>query len=175
MIQKNSKPEGIYRKYKFTFKSIFCPFSLILIFVLLVLNTGIAMPDSQPLYNLKRLSEKTQLGLKSNQKNKLDYQYKLLDERLRELEFIVETGNSQYVLTTSLRYSTTAGQITELIINNNLKGESQKAKEKFGNHLQVVKDLPAKYPKADEEVKFIIDDVNYLTTYVNLFSSFYFM
>lgn len=153
------------------FKFIVFIFSLSVIFVLVILNISVANPESQPFYNFKRLSEKVQLSLKSNPKDKVNYQLKLLDKRLAELTFIVEKGISSYVLTTSLRYSTTAGQITEQIIQSGLKDELQKAKEKFEAHLLIVNDLPQKYPKDDEEIKYIIDDTNYLKIYINLLSS----
>lgn len=149
----------------------FC-FSLIVITVLIILNVSVANPDNQPFYNFKRLYEKVQLNLKSNSEDKLNYQFKLLDKRLTELVYIVENGNSSYVLTTSLRYSTTAGQVTELIIENNLKDQAEKTKEKFEAHLLIVKDLPQKYPKDDEEIKYIIDDANYLKIYIDLLSLF---
>lgn len=145
--------------------------SFLVILVLFIMNVGIAKPNSQPFYNVKRLYEKKQLSFKSTPEAKLNYLYQLLDERLSELVFIVKTGNSRYVLTTSLRYSTTAGQITELIIQNNLKNEAPKAKEKFENQLLIVKDLPQKYPKDDDEIKYIIDDANYLEIYIKQLSS----
>jgi hypothetical protein len=94
-----------------------------------------------------------------------------LDERLSELVFIVEKGNSPYVLTTSLRYSTTAGQITELIMQNNLRDEARNAKKNFEKQLLVIKTLPQKYPKDDQEIKYVIDDANYLEIYIGKLSS----
>lgn len=155
-----------------SFKIVIFLFSLLLIFVLVLLNISVSNPASWPFYSLKRLYEKTQLSLKSNPEEKLNYQYNLLDNRLTELIFIAENQISSQVLTTSLRYSTTVGQITELIIKDNLKGEAQKAKEKFEAHLLIVKELSQTYPKDDSEAKYIIDDVNYLQTYINLLSSF---
>ncbi len=146
-------------------------FSLLIIFILLLLNISVAKPTNRPFYSLLRLYEKTQLSLKSDPKDKLNYQYELLDKRLGELDFIVRNGYSPYILTSSLRYSTTAGQITELIVNNNLKDESQKAKNKFETHMLIVKDLSNKYLKNDGEIKYVIDDINYLQKYIDLLSS----
>ncbi len=147
-------------------------FSLLVIFILLILNISVAKPTSQLFYNLKRLYEKTQLNLKSTPKDKLSYQYELLDKRLVELLFIVNRGASSYVLTSSLRYSTTAGEITELIVNNNLKDESQLTRKKFETHFLIVKDLSQKKSNIGDEAKYVTDDLNYLRIYIDKLSLF---
>jgi hypothetical protein len=153
-------------------KVIFFLFFFLAIFFLVFLNVSVANPASGPFYSLKRLYEKTQLSLKSSPKDKLSYQCELLDKRLTELVFIVEKGVSPAVLSSSLRYSTTAGQITELIINNDLTDEAKIAEEKFETHLSVVESLPQKYTGDESETKFITDDANYLRVYIDQLSSF---
>ncbi len=164
--------ENIHSRKKNNNKKVLSAFFIFIIFVWIIKSTAVADPDSTFLYNFKRFYEKTQLSLKSGPQDKLNYQYTLLDKRLAELIHIIEVGASPYVLTTSLRYSTTAGQITELIINNDLKDESQKAKEKLEGQLLIVEKLPGKYSGTGDEVKFIIDDINYLKTYIDMLSSF---
>ncbi|OGM04073.1 hypothetical protein A2715_04955 [Candidatus Woesebacteria bacterium RIFCSPHIGHO2_01_FULL_39_32] len=147
-------------------KKIFFLISLLIIIGLFVLNAKSANPNNQPYYNAKRLYEKTLLALKTNPEKKLDYQLSLLDKRLSELSFIVLNGKSEHILKTSLRYSTTAGQSTEQVINNNLKGRSDGVKQKLESHLKVVDNLVANYPKDDGQKKFVIDASNYLKTYI---------
>ena len=147
-------------------------FSLLAIFILVFLNMSVANPTSWPFYDFKRLYEKTQLSLRISPREKLNYQYGLLDKRLAELAYVVENRISPQVLNTSLRYSTTVGQITELIVKNNLTDEVPTAKEKFNSQLAVIKNLINRYPKDDSEAKFIIDDANYLQVYVDQLSSF---
>jgi hypothetical protein len=153
-------------------KLIFISISLLVIFVLILLNISVANPTSGVFYSLKRLYEKTQINLKQTPKEKLDYQYILLDKRLSELTYIVENGVSQGILTSSLRYSTTAGQITDIIIQNNFKDEAKKARGKFAIHYAIVKNLLQKYSGNASEMKFITDDLNYLTIYIKLLSEF---
>lgn len=154
-----------------SFKIVIFLFSLLVIFVLVLLNVSVANPASRPFYNFKRLYEKTRLNLESTPSDKLHYQYKLLDNRLAELSFITENEASPYVLSTSLRYSTTLGQITDLIIQNNMVDEVPTAKEKFSTQLTVVENLISKYPKDDSEFKYIVDDANYLVIYIDKLSS----
>lgn len=145
--------------------------SLLTILGLLFLNAGVANPDSQNFYNLKRLIEKTELSIKTTPRGKLDFLFQLQEKRLAELRYIVIKGESPHVLKASLRFFTTTGQITELIIENGFKDEAQKAKEKFESQLPIISDLIQNYPKDDGEVKFVVDDRNYLIIYIDQLSS----
>ncbi len=144
--------------------------SFLAILGLLFLNAGVANPDSQNFYNLKRLIEKTELSVKTTPRGKLDFLFRLQEKRLAELKYIVMNGESRHVLKASLRFSTTTGQITELIIENGFTDEAQKAKEKFESQLLIINDLIQNYPKDDGEVKFVVDDRNYLIIYIDLLS-----
>ena len=157
--------------YKLKIKLVFFATALVAIIVLILMNVSVANPTSGVFYNLKRLYEKTQLNLRTSPRTKLIYQYKLLDNRLAELSFITGSDASPYVLSTSLRYSTTLGQITDLITQNNMVDEVPTAKEKFSTQLTVVKNLINKYPKDDGEFKYVVDDANYLEIYINKLSS----
>src|SRR5437879_1655768 len=84
-----------------------------------------AMPDSD-LYPLKRLEEKIVLFTKKAPSEKLSYEIKLLDIRLQELQHVVTKKNYYVYYQTSLRYSTTAGDITNLVLS--LHDQSQKQK-----------------------------------------------
>jgi hypothetical protein len=154
-----------------SFKVVVFLLSFLVIFVLILLNVSVATPNSWPFYDFKRLYEKTRLTLISSPEDKLNYQYSLLDKRLAELTFIVENKASSQILNTSLRYSTTAGQTVEIVIDNNMTDKLEKTKQKLEGHLLIVKNLIQKYPSDDSEAKFIIDDANYLQIYINKLSS----
>lgn len=141
------------------------------IFVLVLMNISVANPESGIFFSLRRLAEKVQLSISTDPRNKLIYQYKLLDNRLADLSFVSESKASTFVLSTSLRYSTTLGQITDLIIQNNMKDEVPIALKKFNEQLTVVDNLINKYPKDDSEFKFIVDDANYLKIYITKLST----
>jgi hypothetical protein len=157
---------------KLSLKIIFFVSAFIAIIILVFMNVSVANPESSIFFNLKRLYEKTQLIVKVRPTDKLHYQYKLLDNRLAELSFIIDNKISSCVLSTSLRYSTTLGQITDLIIYNNMTYEVPIVTEKFDKQLIMIKNLINKYPKDDSEFKYLVDDKNYLEIYINKFSSF---
>ena len=146
----------------------------VLIFVLAFFGLSLilsqkANPDDQLIFGLKRIQEKAFLNFKSSPVEKVDYMSALLDNRLRELSNVVKNKNYDYVLPAASRYSTTAGQITELIIANNLRDKVEDTKNQFLAHLQVLQEIYVIYPKNfdDEEYKYIEDDINYLKIYLD--------
>lgn len=141
---------------------------ILAIFALSLILSQTASPDFPPLFALKRIQEKAYLSLKSNPIDRLEYMRFLLDNRLEELSNIVKNKNYDYVLNSSLRYSTTAGQVTELIISNNLRNYVDPIKQQFSNHQKVLNDVYVLYPKNTDNVeyKYIEDDINYLDIYL---------
>ncbi len=141
--------------------------AVIALSLLLSLN---ASPDMPPFFALKRVQEKVFLKLKSSAGGRIDYMSSLLDSRLAELQSVVKNKNYDYVLKASLRYSTLAGQITELVVGSNLSDKAEGIKTQFLNHQKLVDELYVAYPKNirdNVEWKYIQDDFNYLRLYLD--------
>lgn len=149
---------------------------LIIILVLFALSLLLAQkadPNNQPFFGLKRLQEKTFLKLKPDARNKVDYLSSLLDVRLLELQNLVKNQQYDYILSSSLRYSTFAGQITEFVTANNLTDKVDVIKNQFLNHQKLLDALYVAYPKNipdNWEWKYIQDDFNYLGLYLDKLS-----
>ena len=148
-----------------------------IIFVLAILCLSLilsqkANPDFPPLFNLKRLQENFFLKLKSSPAQKVEYMSSLLDSRLIEIQNIINDQSYSDMLTTSLRYSTQAGKITDLIIANNLTDKVNPAKNQFMDHRKFLYALYVAYPKNTDNVeyKYIEDDINYLNLYLDKLS-----
>lgn len=150
-----------------SFKKIFFVTSVVVIVALFVADSRKAEPDNQPFYNAKRLFEKIELKLERSNEAKVNYLYQLLDLRLSELQFLVLNNESPYILNASLRYSTTAGQITDLISQNNLVDQKPIAKQKFEDHLTKIEQLISSGHDNNGEIKYVTDDINYLKTYLS--------
>ncbi len=143
---------------------------ILAVFVLSLLLSLKATPDMTPFFALKRGQEKVFLKLKANPLDKVDYMSSLLDSRLEELQTIVKNKNYDYVLRSALRYSTLAGQITDMIIANNLTDKIEGTKVQFINHGKLLDELYVVYPKNlrdNVEWKYIQDDFNYLQLYLD--------
>lgn len=146
-----------------------------LIVILIIIASSLilsqkASPSLSPLFKLKRLQENTFLKLKSNPKDKINIMSSMLDSRLEEIKNLVESKNYNYVLNASLRYSTLAGQITELTITNNFKDKVPAITDQFTTHQKVLLNLYEIYPKnipGNVEWKYIQDDYNYLKLYLD--------
>lgn len=149
----------------------------IIILVLLVgslLLSVKASPDMPPFFALKRGQEKVFLKLKSSPQDKVDYMSSLLESRLQELQSQVNNKSYGYILPSASRYSSLAGQITELIVANNMVDKVDALKRQFERHKKVLDDLYVIYPKNTDnmEYKYIQDDFNYLILYLDKLAKF---
>lgn len=139
---------------------------VLLVLIVATLFSDRALPSSVELFTLKRLQEKFFMAIKTNPKDKIDYYNILLDKRIEELKTIIKNREPNLILSSSLRYSTTAGLMTELIISNHLTEVVNTTQEKFKKHQEIFKNLDNSYQKDEgEEWKFIQDDYNYLSIY----------
>lgn len=139
--------------------------SMLTLAVSLILS-GSTTPNHKNLYGLKRFQEKLFMTVKSKPEDRVNFYLILLDERLSELKFLVENRYFDYILTSSLRYSTTAGLLTRVIIDHQLSDLAPVIQQKFEEHQRIIKILDDSYPKDEnEEWKFVQDDFNYLAIY----------
>jgi len=133
--------------------------------------SGNAMPDSADLFRLKRLQEKVFMKMKINSEDKVEYYSFLLNKRLNELKYLVEERQYAYILSSSLRYSTTAGLMTEVITANDMDNVIVPTIKMFKEHQLVFSQLVETYPFKDSgEWKFLQDDYNYLEIYLGFLS-----
>lgn len=146
---------------------------LLAVLVLLIIASDKATPDSTLTFGLKRLQEKIFLSLKPTPEAKADYYLALLDKRLEELKGLVKNKRSWYLWSASLRYSATAGELTDLVLQNNLTDKVGIMTAQFKNHQQVLRAAVDNYPDAysQEDWKFLQDDINYLELYLEKLKS----
>jgi len=168
-----AKPDQNDRKAKMTKPRL----QLILIIVLVLLAGSLllsqnANPDQDLLFGLKRVQEKAFFKLKSTPEDRVKFMSSLLDLRLQELQNVFNNKSYDYILPSASRYSTLAGQITELVVANNLTAQTQGLKEQFLSHQKTLDTLYVAYPKNTENVeyKYIMDDFNYLNLYLDKLS-----
>lgn len=142
---------------------------ILAVFALSLILAQKATPNVPPLFALKRIQEKIFLNLKSDPQEKTDYMIFLLNNRLEELRQQVNAKNYDYILPSASRYSTLAGQITDLIIENNMTDKIDPIKQTFLKHQKLLNDLYVIYPKNTDnwEWKYIQDDYNYLKLYLD--------
>lgn len=144
---------------------------LAIVVISLLLSSG-ASPDSSALFAIKRIQEKVFLNLKSDPKDKLGYMRAILDTRLEELSSQVNRKKYSHILPSAQRYYTLAGEITQLVIENNMLTQVSSIKEQFLAHQEILLNLYEIYPKNTDnwEWKYIQDDYNYLKIYLDQLS-----
>jgi len=140
--------------------------------VILLASNG-ANPDRID-YGFKRLQEKLFLTLQFSKTQKVDYYQNLLNKRLKELEYLTYNKKTYMLWSSSLRYAATAGEATNLIIQNNLVWEANKFVDIFQNHQAQINDLLTNYPgdldPTEKNSKFLTDAINSLTSYISKLS-----
>ena len=129
----------------------------------IVVNYERVNPNDAYKYKFKRLREKiTLLVLSPSPNHKADYYEKLLNVRLAELKYVVDNKDAANIETSSGRYSATAGQLTEYIINKNLDEHKQKTADIMSSHLPVLEKLKESFDATTAVWRFIEYDVDYL-------------
>ena len=142
---------------------------ILALLALLLLLSLKANPDT-PFFGLKRLQENAFLKTKATARGQADYMSSLLDVRLEELQNLVKNKSYNHVLKASLRYSTLAGRITDLVVENNFTDKVEEVRNQFLNHQKLLDELYVAYPKNipnNVEWKYIQDDFNYLGLYLD--------
>lgn len=153
-------------------------FQIGLIIILLVSAASLilsqnANPDVPLLFGLKRVQEKAFLTLKTNPTEKTEYLSLLLNSRLKEFENLIKNESYSYLWSSSIRHSTFAGQITEIITANNLTDMVGPVRKQFEDHKNKLNAMYVAYPKNTDNVewKYILDAINYLNAYLDKLSN----
>lgn len=116
-------------------------------------------------FSFKRLQEKIMLVLFSfSAQSKLDFQKDLLSKRLAELKYVVDNKDISNLQTTSQRYYSQAGQLTEFVLKNNL--DKHGLKDQLSSHLLVLEVLKKQYNDTTAEWRFLEHDVDYIKAYI---------
>lgn len=148
--------------------------SVVILFCLAValFFSNYATPDYGIIYKLKRLQENVFLKIKSSPVEKVYYESGILDDRLSELKYLVENQKIDYLLKASLRYSATAGKLTDIVKQNYVFDKIPLIQAKFKEHQEIIKGLVVLCQKNDNtECKYIQDDFNYLKIYSDILTS----
>ncbi len=128
-------------------------------------------PDNSSSYKVKRLKEKVTLIFKFSAKAKSAHLSKLLAKRMDELTYIVENKKMFYFEKATLRYSATAGQLSEVIVAKSLKSEAGSAKEQMEAYIPQIEKLQENFSSDSAEWRFLQDDINSLKIYIDKLTS----
>jgi hypothetical protein len=128
-------------------------------------------PDQEFNYKLKRLKEKIIIYTKLTPKAKANYYKKQSMKRLAELTYVVKEKKWSSLETSSQRYETTVGILTEFVVAKNIEDEKDDVKKLLSDHLLVVDKLKDYYQFGTAEWRFIMNDYNSIRIYLDQLSS----
>jgi len=129
-------------------------------------------PSNSYSYNLKRLKEKISLVFfYRTPVKKVNFLKTLFSRRIAELKYTVDNKDIVNIQTASQRYSTTAGQMTEIVTKNNLNSEKEYLKNLFSEQVSLIEKWQAVYKYDSAEWLFLKWDIDYLKLYSEKLSS----
>lgn len=120
-------------------------------------------------YGLKRFKEKLYLTLLFYSKNKkIDYYSRLVTRRLAELKYIVENKDMANFENATTRYFATVGQFADFLTKNGTADQKSGTVRSLSSHIFVLENLRDTFEGQEKaEWRFIQDDINYTTMYMN--------
>lgn len=118
-------------------------------------------------YKIKRLNEKVMFLVKFSNLAKVNYHKDILTKRLEELKFVVENNEISFLETSSQRYETTAGILTEFLIAKKLTNERDSTIKLFEEHKKEIEKLRDNYDYGIVEWRLIMNDYNSLNIYID--------
>lgn len=142
---------------------------LFVVFVFLFVSCNVyatqKVNPSSGSYQIKRLEEKIILLFKFSSQAKVDYYKVLLDKRLEELVYVVNSKDLANIEKTSQRYETTAGQLTEFILTKNLGSQKELLIKIFERHSKEIEKLRGVFVFDTGERRLVENDINSLKIY----------
>ncbi len=123
-------------------------------------------PDREVFYKVKRLKEKLSLLTKITPRAKAKYYEELSKRRLAELTYVVKGKNLAYIETSSQRYETTVGRLTELVVTKRVTKENESVQKLLSDQLAVVDELKDYFPYDTAEWRFVMNDYNSIKIYM---------
>lgn len=157
--------------------STFSKIKIVIIGLLLVITIALIfsdkiMPNSVEFYTIKRFQEKVFMLLQSDTRNKISFNESLLETRFNELSSIVYNKEYDYLYSSSLRYSTTAGVLTQMIKSGEFKDLENQTRTKFKEYQQEIQNLyNSCLSQDDDRCKYVQDAYNYLAIYLDQLSN----
>ncbi len=132
-------------------------------------ESGVGYEEINPVdrgeYAVKRVREKIKLFyLSLAPQKKASFYHELMNRRMRELLYVVETKDENQIEKASNRYFTTVGQTVEFVENKNWKIKED-IKNTLNKQIDIIPQLIDKYPSGSAGWLFLKQDLDYARLY----------
>lgn len=89
----------------------------------------------------EKLKEKITFFFKFSKKDKFNYQKFILEKRLAELKYVVDSKEWQPIEETSSRYATYLGKFNEFVLKSNLGNKKEEILKVYDRHGKILEEL----------------------------------
>ena len=89
----------------------------------------------------EKLGEKVTLFFKFSKKDKADYENYLIEKRLSELKYVVDSKQGNLIEETSSRYATYLSSFSDLVIKNKLSNKKNEVLNLYSRHKKILEEL----------------------------------
>lgn len=120
---------------------------------------------------VEKFKEKITLFFKFSNSDKYDYQKYLINKRLSELKYVVESKQGNLIEETSSRYSTYLGTLSEFVIKNKLSIKKEDTLAVFLEHIKIIEKLQEEYESESVFRMLLQHDINTLKLFSEKFKS----
>lgn len=93
-----------------------------------------------------RLQEKITLFFKFSSQDKARYQKDLIEKRMAELEFVINSGQGDLIEEVSSRYAAYVGKFSDYVVSKNVTDEKHQFLVMFDSHLKILEELRDHFP-----------------------------
>lgn len=123
------------------------------------------------LYNVKRVWEKVQERVITNKDAKIRLYSSLVEQRLSELDYVVETKNRNQMEKTSSRLAYYAGTLEEFLENNASQETKLQVREKYKTYLEPLALMRDEFSANSSDWMFVQYDIDSLNNYIQKLGS----
>lgn len=114
---------------------------------------------------IDRLKEKISLFFKFNNADKLTYQQQLAELRLGELDYVIRTGQGDFIEEVSTRYAAYIGRLSESLLPSKNTSQKEQALEMFKNHSPILATMRDNFPANSGFWLLLQHDINTVQIY----------
>jgi len=114
---------------------------------------------------IDRFKEKITLFFKFNSDEKLDYQQQLVEQRLGELDYVIRTGQGDFIEEVSSRYAAYVGRLSESLLSSNNNVKKEQVLEMFKTHPKILAKMRDNFPANSGFWLLLQHDINTVQIY----------
>lgn len=128
-------------------------------------GSSVKVPVESMANVIDRLKERINLFFIFNSDDKLSYQEQLLEKRLGELDYVIRTGQGDFIEEVSTRYAAYVGRFSESLLSGQNSSKKEQALETFKTHSKILARMRDNFPANSGFWLLLQHDINTVQIY----------